>query len=326
MAIPPAPGKAAELPSEPMTPATERTRASGSAPRLSLRRRRQLQGVAYALPTILLVSIFFVLPLLLVGRMSVSDWSLLSGDHGLNAPDNYSAINANRLFWPAVVFTIEYTILVTALLIGLGLGLALLVQEGSRYVGGLRTVFLLPVAVGLASASLLFWGFYSPSIGPISPLLEQMGVTTEPISFLGSPLAALLSTTFLIVWKFAGLYMLILLVGLQAIPPDVYEAAAVDGATRRQTLRRITLPLLRPSLALALILCITGSLLAFDQFYILTKGGPANSTVTVVQLIYREAFQRQNLGTAAAISIVVLVVLLALNVVQFRGLRGSERG
>ena len=203
-----------------------------------------MQGVAYALPTILLVSIFFVLPLLLVGRMSISDWSLLSGDHGLNAPDNYTAIESNRLFWPAVVFTIEYTVLVTVLLIGLGLGLAILVQEGSRYVGGLRTIFLLPVAVGLASASLLFWGFYSPSIGPISPLLEQMGMTTEPISFLGSPLAALLSTTFLIVWKFAGLYMLILLVGLQAIPPDVYEAAAVDGASRRQTLRRITLPLL----------------------------------------------------------------------------------
>jgi multiple sugar transport system permease protein len=86
------------------------------------------------------------------------------------------------------------------------------------------------------------------------------------------------------------------------------------------------LPLLRPSLALALILCVTGSLLAFDQFYILTKGGPDNSTVTVVQLIYREAFQKQNLGTSAAISIIVLVALLVLNTVQFRSLRSSEPG
>jgi multiple sugar transport system permease protein len=86
------------------------------------------------------------------------------------------------------------------------------------------------------------------------------------------------------------------------------------------------LPLLRPSLALALILCITGSLLAFDQFYILTKGAPDNTTVTVVQLIYREAFQRQNLGTAAALSIIVLAVLLLINAVQFRGLRSAERG
>ncbi len=100
--------------------------------------------------------------------------------------------------------------------------------------------------------------------------------------------------------------MMILLVGLQAIPRDVYESAAIDGASRWQTFRCITLPLLRPSLALSLILCITGSLLAFDQFYILTKGGPDNSTVTLVQLIYREAFKRQNLGTAAALSIMVL--------------------
>jgi multiple sugar transport system permease protein len=120
--------------------------------------------------------------------------------------------------------------------------------------------------------------------------------------------------------------MLIFLVGLQAIPDDLFEAAALDGASRMQVFRHITLPLLRPTLALALILCVTGSLLAFDQFYILTKGAPDNSTVTVVQLIYREAFQKQNLGTSAAISIIVLVALLVLNAVQFRYLRSSEPG
>jgi multiple sugar transport system permease protein len=120
--------------------------------------------------------------------------------------------------------------------------------------------------------------------------------------------------------------MLIFLVGLQAIPDDLFEAAALDGASRVQVFRYITWPLLRPSLALTLILCVTGSLLAFDQFYILTKGAPDNSTVTVVQLIYREAFQKQNLGTSAAISIMVLVALLVLNAVQFRYLRSSESG
>jgi multiple sugar transport system permease protein len=120
--------------------------------------------------------------------------------------------------------------------------------------------------------------------------------------------------------------MLIFLVGLQAIPDDLFEAAALDGASRIQVFRHITWPLLRPSLALALILCVTGSLLAFDQFYILTKGAPDNSTVTVVQLIYREAFQKQNLGTSAAISIIILVALLVLNAVQFRYLRTSEPG
>jgi multiple sugar transport system permease protein len=207
------------------------------------------------------------------------------------------------------------------MLVGLGLGLALIVQERGRWVGFLRTTFLLPLSVGLAAASLLFWGFFSSQVGPLNPLLMQLGLIREPILFFNTPTMALMSTVFVIVWKFVGLYMIILLVGLQSIPMELYEAASIDGASRWQTFRRITLPLLRPSLALSLILCVTGSLLAFDQFFILTKGGPDNTTITIVQLIYREAFVRQNLGTAAALSMVLLVALLVLNVIWFRVLR-----
>jgi multiple sugar transport system permease protein len=300
---------------------TAATAEQGAASAPGWRRTRQRLGFLYAAPTLVLVGLFFVTPLVLVANMSVNDWSLLRGNDGLNFPENFADIAGNRLFWPAVVFTIEYTVLATVLLLGAGLGLALLVQEAGRWVGVLRTVFLLPVALGLASASLLFWGFYSPQIGPISPFLEGVGLIDEPIAFLRTHLGALLSTTYLIVWKYAGFYMIILLVGLQGIPDELYEAAALDGASRRQLFWRITVPLLRPSLALALILSVTGSLLAFDQFFILTKGGPDNTTVTVVQLIYREAFQRQDLGSAAALSILVLIALLSINFLQFRVLR-----
>jgi multiple sugar transport system permease protein len=275
----------------------------------------------YALPTLVAVVIFFIAPLILVGVMSTHEWRLLTGDRGLNFPQNYQALNNNPLFWPAVEFTVRYTVIVTVLLIGLGLGLALLVQESSRWVGGLRTVFMLPLAVGLAASSLLFWGFYSDGIGPVNPMLEGLGLIKEPILFFATHANAFLSTVAMIVWKFAGLYMLILLVGLQAIPTELYEAAAIDGAGRWQTFRRITLPLLRPSLALALILCVTGSLLAFDHFFLLTKGGPDNTTVTIVQLIYHQAFVRQNLGSAAALSLVLLAALLILNLIWFRLLR-----
>jgi multiple sugar transport system permease protein len=284
-------------------------------------RRRRLLGIVYALPTALLVGVFFVWPLLLVARMSASDWQLLRGDRGINLPRNYEALDANPLFWPALEFTIRYTVIVTVLLLGIGLLLALIVQQSGRWSAFLRTVFLLPLAVGLAAASLLFWGFYSPQIGPLNPLLQGLGLINEPILFFVTHTNALAATVFLIVWKFVGLYMLILLVGLQSIPTEVYEAAAIDGAGRWQTLRRITLPLMRPSLALALILSVTGSLLAFDQFYLLTKGGPDNTTVTIVQLIYQQAFVRQNLGVAAALSMVLLVALLALNMLWFRLLR-----
>ncbi|HEX4296868.1 MAG TPA: sugar ABC transporter permease [Devosia sp.] len=297
---------------------------TGVAQRARFMLRRQVIGFAYTIPTIVLVAVLFVTPLLLVVRMSLSNWPLLTGAGKWNFPKNFVSISGNQLFWPAVWFTIEYTVLVTILLLGFGLGLALLVQAQTRWVGLLRTVFLLPVSLGLAAASLLAYGFFSPNIGPIEQALEAMGAGHGAILFLGTPLNALLSTSFLVVWKYAGFYMLILLVGLQEIPDDLYEAASLDGATWWQSFRYVTLPLLRPSLSLATILCVTGSLLAFDQFFILTKGAPNNSTVTVVQVIYREAFQRENLGTAAALSLMVLVVLVVINALQLRFLRGER--
>jgi multiple sugar transport system permease protein len=119
--------------------------------------------------------------------------------------------------------------------------------------------------------------------------------------------------------------MLILLNGLQAIPDDLYEAARVDGAGRWHQFTGITLPLMRPTIALVLIVMITGSLLAFDQFYILTNGGPDNSTTSIVMVIVREAFIRFDLGSAAAVSVVVLATLIAFNVLQLRILRRGDR-
>src|SRR4051794_17131016 len=281
----------------------------------------RLRGWAYAAPTALFVLVLFVVPLILVFRMSASQWPLLAGDQGINFPDNYSNAVDNRFFWDSVRFTLKYTVLATILLISLGLGLALLVQESSRWKGFLRTSFLVPSALGLASASLLFYVLYSPIAGPFAPVMNHFGW-----SFLGSPNAALASTLFLIVWRFAGFYMLLMLVGLQSIPGELYEAARMDGASPWRTFRDITIPLLRPTIALTTILCVTGSLLAFEQFYILTKGGPDNSTITVVQLIYIVAFQGQNdLGVAAALSVIVLVALVLINVLQLRAFRTDER-
>lgn len=227
-------------------PAPTRLPAARPRARAPLLRSRTVQGLCYAAPTAVFVAVLFVLPLLLVGQMSLSDWPLLTGNRGVNAPENYTDATDGALFWPAVRFTLLYTVTVTAVLLGLALLLALLVQESRPGAGFLRTVFFLPGALGLTSASLLFWGMYSPTTGPLSRVLERLGLVDDPVSFLGTPTAALLSTVFLVVWKFAGFYMLILLVGLQRIPHELYEAARMDGASRGQVFRSITLPLLRP--------------------------------------------------------------------------------
>lgn len=285
-----------------------------STDRSRLRRRSPWRGAVYALPNAVFVIGLFILPLLLVVQMSASKWPLLSGNQGWNFPQNFTKAVSHRLFADSIVFTIKYTVLATVLLIVIGLALGLLVQETSRWKGFLRTSFLLPSALGLASASLLFYVLYSPIAGPFADVMQRWG-----FSFLGTPTAALLSTTFLIVWRYAGFYMLLMLMGLQGIPVDVFESARVDGASRWQVFRYVTLPLLRPTLALTTVMCVTGSLLAFEQFYILTKGGPDNSTITVVQLIYSVAFQGMNdLGVAGALSVIVLIALVVINVVQLR--------
>jgi multiple sugar transport system permease protein len=298
--------------------------APGPPPARRGRGRKAWQGWLYASPTALLVTLLFVVPLVLVLWMSAADWTLLGGNSGVNFPENFVEVVQHRLFWPSVWFTLKYTVITTVILIALALGLALLVQESTRWRGFLRTAFLLPTALGLASASLLFYALYSPQVGPVSPALDALGITDANVNVLGTPDGALWSTVLLIVWRFAGFYMLLMLVGLQGIPHEVYEAARIDGARTWQVFTRITLPLLRPSLAMSTILCVTGSLLAFDQFFILTKGGPDGSTMTVVQLIYSFAFEsKRDLGMAAALSVIVLVALVIINIVQLRTLRRS---
>jgi multiple sugar transport system permease protein len=279
-------------------------------------RSSELKGIGYTTPATIVVAVFFLLPLALVFWMSANDWPLL-GSPTQNLPENYESIADDQLLRDAISFTLKYTAIITVLLSGIALGLALLVQDQRPGVGLMRTAYFLPGAVGFAAASLLFYGFYAEN-GPLDDILRTVGIIDEPASWLGSPDKALFSTIAMVIWRFAGFNMLILLTGLQAIPTDVYEAARIDGASRWQLLRHITLPLLRPTIALMLVLSITGSLLAFDQFFILTRGGPDGSTVSVVMVIYREAFTKFDLGYAAAISVVLLVVLVAVNVLQLR--------
>ncbi|MBF4572817.1 MULTISPECIES: carbohydrate ABC transporter permease [unclassified Herbiconiux] len=297
-----------------------KTRTAPVRRRSAQQRAEGWRGWLFAAPTAVIVVVLFVVPLLLVFQMSASDWPLLGGNKGLNVPENFTDAVANRFFWNAVGFTLLYTVITTVILLGLALGLALLVQESTRWKGFLRTAILIPSALGLASASLLFYVLYSPIAGPFAGLMNDLGFT-----FLGTPEGALWSTVFLIVWRYAGFYMLLMLVGLQAIPDEVYEAARIDGASRWQTFRSVTVPLLKPTIAMTMVLCITGSLLAFEQFYILTKGGPDNSTITVVQLIYSVAFQGpNNLGVAAALSVIVLAALVVINIAQIRVFNDKE--
>ncbi|MEO3856560.1 sugar ABC transporter permease [Acrocarpospora sp. B8E8] len=306
-----------------MTNLLERVRPAQAAAHARSRRRRSpgLAGLAYAAPAAVIVALFFLFPLGLVVWMSLNKWPLL-GPPTFNAPTNYAQIADNALVLDAVVFTLKYTAVVTVLLFSISLGLALLIQNRRPGVGFFRGAFFLPAAVGWATATLLFFGLLSDQIGPLNDILQWVGLIDAPVSWTaGDPGLAFGSTVTLVIWRWAGFNMLILLTGLQAIPTELYEAARVDGASAFHAFRRITLPLMRPTIALVLCLMITGSLLGFEQFYILTRGGPGSSTTSVVMVIVREAFIRFNLGSAAAMSVLVLAALVLLNALQLAFIR-----
>lgn len=285
--------------------------------------RRPLTGLLFVAPAALLVAVFFVLPLAVLVYMSFQDWPLLGGPTP-NGAQNYTDIPGNDLFVGAILFTLLYAALATVAIFGISFLLVAISASPRRGARFYRTAFFLPYVVGTASAGLIWYSAVNPQTGIADRLLQAVGLTDGPFGFLDTPGKALFTTLTLVVWKFIGFQVVVLVVGLQSIPGEVYEAARMDGATVVQRLRYITLPFLRPTLALLFVLSLTGSLLAFDQFYVLTAGGPDRSTVTLVYAIYQTAFTSFDLGRAAALSVVLLLALVAVNGLQLLALRSRE--
>jgi multiple sugar transport system permease protein len=291
------------------------------------RRRRKTGwvGLLYIAPAMVLVTVFFVIPVLFTLWMSFHRWPLL-GQPSWIGLRNYTRMLTDTRFFTALGFTAHYTVVVTIAIFAVAFPLAIFVEKQRPFVSVYRTIIFLPVVVGLASASLLWVWLANVDSGLFAPLFQWLGLTSGRINLLATFDAAFLTIIVMVVWKIAGFTMIILLTGLQAIPAELTEAARIDGAGRWQRFRHLTLPLMRRTLALALILSITGSILAFDQFYIMTSGGPQNRMISVVYYIFNQSFVSFNLGYGAALSIALLAILVAISIAQLRLLKvGEER-
>ncbi|MGP4805143.1 carbohydrate ABC transporter permease [Agrobacterium cavarae] len=284
------------------------------------RRKEALKGLFFIAPAMILVLVFFVFPVLFTAWMSLHKWPLL-GEPTWIGLRNYTRMFFDQRFYDALGFTAYYTGIVTVVIFAFAFPMAMLVEQKRRAVPVYRTFFFLPVVVGLASASLLWTWLANIDSGFFSPLMEWLGLTNGRINLLASFDLAFWTIIAMVVWKIAGFTMIILLTGLQSIPAELVEASRIDGAKRLQRFRYLTLPLMRKPLALALVLSVTGSILAFDQFYIITSGGPQNRMITIVYYIVNQSFVSFNLGYGAALSIAVLAILLVLSVAQLWLLR-----
>lgn len=289
----------------------------------SLSRRWSRAGFLFVLPAVAFTTIFFILPLFMTGYMSLYNWPLL-GQRSFIGLDNYATLLSDKQFGAALLFTFKYAVLVTPAIFLLAFALAMLVNTALAGVGFFRTAYFLPVVIGLGTSSLLWVWLLDGRVGIFNGILMQLGVIDKSIIWLATKNLALYSIIVSVVWKTVGFSMILLLTGMQAIPLELYDAAKVDGAGFWTQLWYVTLPMLRRSLALALVLSVIGSLLAFDQFYIMTRGGPQNQTITAVYWIVINSFTYFKMGYGAALSLVMLVLLVVVSLVQLRLLRDDS--
>jgi multiple sugar transport system permease protein len=286
--------------------------------------RRRLVGLAYLAPALIFVLVFTAYPLGRMIWMSLHNWSLITPPRYVGL-DNYRRAFGDRQFWTSFVFTLKYTAIITPILIAGGYLLALLTAANSALRRLTRTVVFIPVVIGLGASSLLWYWLFSTDFGLVNRALLDLGLVDEPVLWLGvdadrSNLAIIVS----VVWKVVGFGMILFVGAIQAIDPEITEASMVDGASHRQRVTRVILPLTMRTVLLVTLVSVIGSLLAFDQFYIMTAGQPQNETATSTFYVYLNSFPYLRLGYGAALSMVLALTILAFTVVQLLLTRKSH--
>jgi multiple sugar transport system permease protein len=270
--------------------------------------RRGAVGLLYVAPALAFVAVFLIYPIFELVRMSLSSASLLGGGEYVGFKNYVKAAN-DATFWRALWFTARYTLFITPVLIGVGFALALLVSERSAWARFTRAVVFMPVIIGLGSSSLMWVWLFDEQLGLVNQLLVDAGAIPKPLVWFADGAMGLSAVTISIVWKVIGYGMLLMLAGIQSLGTEIFEAARIDGATYWQRVWHITLPLTARTIALTTLVSAIGSMLAFDQFYIMTGGAPRGETFTTVYWIYQNSFIYFKLGYGAALSVILMLII-----------------
>ena len=288
---------------------------------------RQRVAWTFVAPALFVLGTFLVLPICAALLLSFTDfdiYALANLDNlrfvGLN---NYVDVLKTPLFWKSLANTVWFVVLALPLSLATSLGAALLLNSPlARFKGIYRTALFAPVVTTVVAVAIIWRYLFHTRYGLINYALGLVGI--GPIDWLGDPHWAMPALVLFAVWKNFGYNMIILLAGLQAIPQDLYEAARIDGASRRRQFWHITLPGLRPVLLLVAVITIAGYFQLFAEPYVMTRGEPLQSTVSVLYFMYEEGFKWWNLGRACAIAFLLFALILIITRLLLRFVRAKE--
>jgi multiple sugar transport system permease protein len=272
-------------------------------------------------PALLLIGVFFFLPVLASFVLSVTDFDIYAIGDLSNARvvglGNYTALFDNPLFWTALQNTFYFALVGGPLTVLVSLGAALLLNARLvRFKSFFRTIYFVPFVTTLVAVAIVWRYLYHPEYGLLNYALGFVGI--DPIDWLGDPRWAMPAIILLAVWKNFGYNMLIFIAGLQSIPGELYEAANLDGAGALSRFWHITLPMLGPTLLFVAVVTMIGFFQLFAEPYVMTQGGPLKSTTSLVLFMYEEGFRWWRMGFAAAIAFVLFLIILAATLVQLR--------
>lgn len=275
---------------------------------------RKLRPYLYILPSFIFLFLFTYYPIARSLYMSFFDWGL-SSTHTFIGVENYRWLLEDSLFWRVLRNNLVYAGVSIPFAVGLGLIAAIIVDQRLKRSTFYRAAFFTPTMIPMAAASMVWVFILTPNYGLLNYYLQKIGLPN--IEWLGDSRYALSALIIVGVWKYMGYYMILLLAGLQNIPTELYEAGLLEGATGWKKFRWITLPLLAPTLFFTLIMAIINSFQSVDQIYLMTKGGPANSTNMLVYYIYQYGLRFWDMGYAATLTTVLFTILLVITVLAF---------
>lgn len=303
--------------STPLVTTADRASSARSAVRTSGGRRgagpalrMRLEIAAFVAPALIIFLFFVVWPIVKALQFSVYRWKGYGPLVDFVGLQNYVAVLNNEVFTDALQHNLIVVVASVAIQLPLGLGIALLLNRKMWGQGILRTIIFVPYVLAEVIAGVVWFQLLQPRYGVIDTLLASVGLSGPAQGWLGTPEYALGTVIVVLTWKYLGLAVILFLAGLQGVPEELYEAAAIDGASWWQVQTRITIPLLGPTLRTWTFLSMIGSLQLFDMVWILTGGGPANATTTMATFLINEGTKRSNFGIASAASVVLFVVAL----------------
>ncbi|PLS04307.1 sugar ABC transporter permease [Neobacillus cucumis] len=271
-------------------------------------------GVLFSLPALALLFTFLILPVILAFVYSFMNYNMLNPDEKVfTGLDNYIRLFQDKIFFTALKNTLYFTVLVVPLQCGVALFLAILVNKKVKVASLGRVFFFSPVVTSMVVVAILWTFLYNVDNGLINHTLNFFGIKNQP--FLLSPNQAMNSIIFMSIWQAAGFQMMIFLAGLKDVPEELYEAAEIDGANVWQKFRNVTLPSIQHVTGFVLIITTIQAFRLFIQPYVMTNGGPSDSTKTLVFMLYENGFQFRDVGYSSAIAVVFFLVVLVASMI-----------